>query len=231
MNLKESPNNVILVVLIVILLGVIGYLLWIKIPALMPPAQQIPPPAQEAPPAQEVPPEAQPTPEPVSVNWENLRPEIERITRPIFVYAGGIGFEVRPISIEPVGDITGDGIPEALVSIGEGRADISILMRIENNKPVIAQFRRDGNLLPRTRTFTTGATAAMAQGVYLLPERNVIYDGEWRGIREGLIDCSTWAYQWNPQTKTFDFNQSLSSEIRIEFCRRMAREMNVEFRQ
>lgn len=220
MNLKES-SNIILIVLIVILLGVIGYLLWIKIPALMPPAQQIPP-VEEAPPAQEIPPEAQPTPEPVSANWENLRPEIERITRPIFVYAGGIGLETRPISIEPVGDITGDGIPEALVSIGEGRADISILMRIENDRPVVARFRlRDGNISPRT--FVTGSTTAMHQGVSVLPNRNVIYAFNWIGVTYRETECNIETYQWNAQTRTFDFNTTLSNELQPGLCQEIER--------
>lgn len=172
MNLKESPN-IILIVLIVILLGVIGYLLWIKIPALMPPAQQFPP-IEETPPAQEIPPEAQPTPAPVPVNWENLRPEIERIVRPIFVRQLGAGPDGRPVAenrsmhISQVDDITNEGIPEALVSMDESRATVSILVRIENDELVIPQFRlKHGNI--SQRTFTTGAGAATGEGVFILP--------------------------------------------------------------
>lgn len=160
-----------------------------------------------------------------STVWENLLPTIRSVIGPTFL---GIKIEeTEPLSIFEKADITGDGIPEALVSLGNGSAYTIYLtlMRIENNKPEVVQFKqKDGKVSPLI--FLSGASAMNGASVVMLPERKAIYAGYWNKVREDQSiehssNCRVEAYQWNLQTKTFDFNPKLSSEIKPDFCQKI----------
>ena len=157
-----------------------------------------------------------------SVNWESLIPLIRKIIGPTFL---GIKVEERgTINIYKTSDITGDGIPEALVGLGQGGAYAGYLtlMRIENDKPAITQFKKkDGKISPLI--FLEGSSVMNGATTVMLPEKNAIYQGSWsRATKEEpygeFSDCKVEAYQWNPHTKIFDFNQNLSNEIRPFYC-------------
>jgi len=217
MNQKEYIN-IILIVLVIILAGIIGYLTLIKEPT---PPTNIP--VQETPltinqtpltniPVQETPLRSEP------VNWEGLIPAIRTSLGPIDL---GVRIEAsRSLRISEKKDITGDNITEALVDLGSDGAYTSLLtlMRIENDKPVVAQFKmRDGRISPLTHA--SGASIMNSASVVMLPDKNAIYTGSWsRGPLGDLANCSVEAYRWNPQTKNFDFNLNLSNEIRSGFC-------------
>ena len=157
-----------------------------------------------------------------SVNWENLIPIIRKVIGPTFL---GIKVEERgAINIYKTSDITGNGIPEALVGLGQGGAYTGYLtlMRIESDKPVLAQFKKkDRKISPMM--FLEGASVMNGKDVVMLPEKNTIYQGSWSISTKGksygkFSDCRVEAYQWNPHTKVFEFNQNLSDEIRSFYC-------------
>jgi hypothetical protein len=161
------------------------------------------------------------TPKPV--DWENLVPIIQTVIGPTFL---GVRVGERPMSIWQTSDITGDGVPEALVYLGQGGAYTSYLtlMRIENDKPVVAQFKqKDGEISPLM--FLDGASVMNGESVVMLPEKNVIYAGHWSRTVSGepyggLSNCKVEAYQWNLQTKIFNFSQIFSNEIRPGYCQK-----------
>ena len=157
-----------------------------------------------------------------SVNWESLIPIIRKVIGPTFL---GVKVEGRgTINIYKTSDITGDGIPEALVGLGQGGAYAGYLtlMRIENDKPVVAQFKKkDGEISPLM--FFEGSSVMNGATIVMLPEKNTIYQGSWSRTTKGepygeFSDCKVEAYQWNPHTKVFEFNQNLSDEIRPFYC-------------
>ena len=208
---QKGFANIALIVLVVVLLGVVGYFAIVK---------------KSEPVAQ------QPTPSPVSntqiqtpkaVNWESLIPTIRTAVGPTFL--GARVEESGSLSIFQKNDITGDSISEALVSLGSGGAYTSYLtlMRVENDKPAVAQFKqKDGKISPLM--FLAGASVMNGESVVMLSDKNAIYSGHWSRAVSGtsfgsLTNCSVEAYQWNVSTKTFDFSTSLGNEIRPDFCR------------
>ena len=217
---QKGYVNIILIVLVVILAGVVGYLTLIKKPT--PPAttNQTPPTNT---PTQQTPPITSPEPTP-PVNWESLISTIRTAVGPTFL---GVRVEESgSLSIFQKNDITGDSIPEALVNLGSGGAYTSYLtlMRVENDKPVAAQFKqKDGKVSPLM--FLAGASVMNGEGVVMLPDKNAIYAGHWSRAVSGtpfgsLTNCSVEAYQWNSQTKIFDYSASISSEVRPGFCQK-----------
>lgn len=163
------------------------------------------------------------TPSPQSINWEKEIPAIRQELGPKFLDV--TIEESDSLSIFEQKDITGDNIPEALVNLGAGGAYTSYmtLMRLENDRPVIAQFKQaDGALGPLM--FLAGGSVMNGEGVALLPDKTAIYSGHWSRAAAGdpfggLTDCGVEAYQWNGQTKIFEYNQVLSAQVRPDFCR------------
>lgn len=161
---------------------------------------------------------------PKSINWESFIPAIKTTLGPTFL--GEQVEEFYPLSIFQKNDITGDGAEEALVDLGNGGAHTSFLtlMRIEKNKPTVAQFKqKDGKTSPLI--FLTGASAMNGENVVMLPEKNAIYAGHWErevnNSSNSLANCNVEVYKWNLQTKIFDFSLSLSSEIKPIFCQKV----------
>ena len=158
---------------------------------------------------------------PEPIEWENLIPAIQTVIGPTFL---DVRVGKRPMNIWQTSDITGDGVLEALVYLGQGGAYTSFLtlMKIENNKPAVVQFKqKNGKISPLM--FLDGASVGSGRSVVMLPDKNAIYDGSWSRVIKGepygeLTNCQVEAYQWNPQTRTFDFSQSLSNEIRPDYC-------------
>lgn len=191
-------------ILVLIILGAAGYFVFLRKPT-PPVVQPSPTPTLTLSP---IPTPLQQTPKPVS--WEDLIPEIRKVLGPTFM---GVKIEeASPISIIRTADITGDGIPEALVYLGN--YSYLTLMRLENDKPVVAQFKKkDGKI--STLLFSE----RLQVGVVMLSEKNAIFDFSWSIDALGkLSSCSVDAYQWNSQTKIFEFNTALSKEIKPDFC-------------
>jgi hypothetical protein len=211
--------NTILIVLVVFLAGVVGYLTLIgksTLPTVTNTNQALPANI----PAQQNLPNTSSAPTVQVVNWQSLMSDIRLVLGPKFL---GVRVEENhPLSIFQTNDITGDGVPEALVSLGTGGAyaDMLVLMRIENNKPVVAQFKqKDGKIA--SLIFLAGASARHNNVAMLLPSKNAIYSGSWDTDDFGKVNnCNIDAYQWNPQTKTFDYNANLNVEVKLGFCQK-----------
>lgn len=154
-----------------------------------------------------------PSPSPVSVSWQSQIPAIKKSLGTVFldVRVGGI----TPVSIFEEKDITGDGIPEALVDLGEGGAYTSTLtlMRIEQGKPIPAKFKqRDAKVA--SLVFLEGSSVRNGESVNLVSDTQVIYSSAWGTDGEGTLNsCEVAAYKWNASTKVFEFNATLSQEI------------------
>lgn len=219
---QKGYINIMLVALVIVLLGVIGYLVLIKKPTTPAITNQIQ--TTNTIPSQQSTPTTSPESIPKQVDWENLIPAIKTVIGPTFL--GVRVEEYYSLSIFSKNDITGDGVPEALVNLGSGGAYTSYLtlIRVENDTPVVAQFKqKDGKVSPLI--FLAGASVMNGESVVMIPDKNAIYAGHWSRAVKGtpfgsLTDCRVEAYQWNSQTKTFDFSSTLSNDVRPSFCQK-----------
>ncbi|MDP3947104.1 MAG: hypothetical protein Q8Q41_00215 [bacterium] len=221
MNNQKGFANVVLIVLVVVLAGAVGYLTLIKKPTsstvteqplsdTSPSSQQTNPPPTNNPPQQT----------PKAVDWESLFPSMRTALKQAFT---GIQVEAsRSISIYKKVDITGDSVPEVLVNLGTGgTANFVSLMRVENDKPVVPLFKQKNGKVS-ILIFTTGDSAGggYRNTVEMLANKNAIYAAisSYAKYGKSAVSCHVAAYQWNSQTKTFDFSLILSDEIRLGFC-------------
>ena len=159
------------------------------------------------------------------INWESLIPSIRTVLRQEFE---GPPSDARiensgPIKISEKADITGDGVPEALVDLGDGGAtsEFFALMMIENNKPIAARFKqKDGKISSLMFIAAAGGAGRYGSGANLLSDKNAIYSASYSAHGESDDYCRVEAYQWNAQTKIFEFNLNLSNEIQPAYCQK-----------
>jgi len=221
MNNQKGFVNIVLIVLVVILVGAVGYFALVKKsptptsenqPTNNLPTQQTPPTATNNPPTT--------TPAPKAVDWESLLPSMRVALKQAF--PNERIEESRPISIYKKVDITGDGIPEVLVNLGTGGAttDLVTSMRIESDKPIAPLFKqKDGKI--STLIFSAGAGGSGRYGstAEMLGNKNAIYSASYSKYGESADYCRVETYQWNSQTKIFEYNAVLSNEVQQDYCR------------
>ncbi len=163
---------------------------------------------------------------PKSVDWEGLIPSIRAI------FNRGLSPEEikarHAVRVVEEADITGDGVPEALVTTGDAGAstDILALMRIEDGKPVRARFKNEeGKIIDME--FLQGASVMHGNSTELLPDEKAIYQGGYfmNEPATRFSGCGAAAYRWHAETKTFDLDATLSNQITKTYCEREARSL------
>jgi hypothetical protein len=150
------------------------------------------------------------------ISWDDFLPSIRDMAEDMFsdIQVGD------SFSIWEEEDVTGDGLNEALVYVGQGGAYTSYLtlVRLENDQPVIAEFKKKDNSISSV-IFLEGASVMNGETVSFSPEENIVYSGHWSKNTTGsLSDCSVEAYQWNDGTQLFEFSQVFSDEIKDDYC-------------
>ena len=127
-------------------------------------------------------------------------------------------------------DVTGDGIPEALIDWCNGGAstDWLVLMRLDHDRPVEARF-----LAPKGKTpdLFEGASVTHTKSVEFDPASRAVYtiaydfDGiDQQTQLQKLAHCKVYAYVWNDKTKTFDWNTVLSKRRTTTYCAEIRRQ-------
>jgi hypothetical protein len=164
-----------------------------------------------------------------AVDWNSMMPMVSSVLRKQFPrefrrYNYPVGI-LRPGDIA---DITGDGIPEALVWLGTGGASTSelTLMRIEDNKPVVALFKdqkgKTGPLL-----LLEGASVMHSDRVNLLPKEHAVFHFHFQYMGDGKLElCDGEAYRWNSNTRIFDYDSRLSRRLAQSSCRKVPQSIN-----
>lgn len=159
-------------------------------------------------------------------DWERLMPKVREVLRTEFPNEK-IEEHYR-LAIAQKADVTGDGMPEALVYLGTGGAYTNgmTVMRIENEQPVVARFRqKDGKV--SSIFFLEGSSVRHGNHVELRAAEHAVYSGRWTTEGSGRIDhCTGEAYQWNSHSKTFDYSPRLSGDITKSWCRTVRLEIN-----
>ncbi len=225
MNQKGFSNTVIiLIVLVVVLAGALGYITLVKKPTSVEQSQSNNLPSTQQTSTQTTNNSSTSSVQPTTkaVDWASLASDIQvLLKKQEFSGMVEVGRPKYPENFVQKADITGDGIEEALVGFGSGAyMGYLTLIQIENGKPVVAQFKqKDGKI--SSLMFLDGASVRNGARVAMLPEKNAIYSGSWGTDDYGKVNnCSLDAYQWNSKTNTFDFNITLSNELKPDFCRK-----------
>lgn len=158
-------------------------------------------------------------------DWESMLPAIREVFKneaaldPNFGAAG----TRYPAAVSKTADVTGDGVPEALIDLGIGGAytDELTVMRLEENKPVLAVFKlRDGKISPTV--FPSGASVMHGAAVDLLPQEHAVYSMHYDYAGNGkLQQCTGEAYRWNRRSQTFDYASVLTKKLTKSACSRV----------
>ncbi len=208
----QNKQSTIIIVLLAILIAIAGYIAFFKDKKTD---------ISQAPVA--VAPEASTPKNTESVNWQNKLGEVtvalkRDLARP------NLG-NVRPISIlRGDTDVTGDGIPEALVYTGDAGAytDELAVMRLEEGKVVTALYKqKDGTTGPFL--VSSGASALNQLDYGMVSEKNAVYQTEVMRNSNGTISlCSLDAYVWNGQSKIFEYSLSVSKDLEPGYCKNVS---------
>ncbi len=123
-----------------------------------------------------------------------------------------------PLGFSEEIDLIGDNKQEALFGCGAGNGTAYALFINDGNKTSIAQVKpKDGVVMPVT--FFSKATAYEV-GFKLLPKEHAYYDySKFYNDDTKQYDCSARAYQWNSETKQFEWNESLSEKYTDQFVK------------
>ena len=166
-------------------------------------------------------------PSPPSVDWKTATPQIQATLGDTYLLCNRSS---RNIEIGQTADITGDGIPEAVVAYcrqGPYTSNV-VLMMLENGKPVLARFRSSKGK-PVNPTFLAGASVSDGEGVKFLPVRHAFYDIQWHIDKNMKMEgCTVDAYVWNPGNSTFDQSESVSKEIAATECTHLREQLELE---
>lgn len=155
-----------------------------------------------------------------AIDWESLLPSMRTALKQAF--PNERIEESRSISIYKKVDVTGDGIPEVLVNLGTGGAttDLVTSMRIENDKPIAPLFKqKDGKISILLFSAGAGGSGRYGSTAEMLANKNAIYSASYSKYGESADYCRAEAYQWNSQTKIFEYNIGLSNEVQQDYCK------------
>jgi hypothetical protein len=98
-----------------------------------------------------------------------------------------------------------------------------VVMRLVNGKPVLARFR-DRHRKLTTLDFLCGASVTHTDLVGMRVQEHAVFALQYEfdgGSLSKLQTCTGEAYRWNPRTRIFEFDLSLSRKLTQERCRRI----------
>ncbi len=155
-----------------------------------------------------------------TIDWQSLLPEVKSVLLKTNQISKG---DLSEVAISKTEDITGDGIPEALVEAGPGVSfHYLTLMMIENNKPIIAKFKDKNGKIFYPEFFNVLEEAGRhGSETKFIRNENAISFSEYYAFNKKSDYCRLNVYQWNPQTKMFEFNGYLSNKFQKSYCSRV----------
>lgn len=132
-----------------------------------------------------------------------------------------------------IGDITGDGIPEAIVRYtGKGQdlnsTSSTIMMtiyKLENGKPTNSILKSEITGNESTYFMVAGfagvpEAGAMGGTLKLLPDKQAFYSGGFSKSGSFISEdsCGVTVYKWNSQIGLFEEKESLRTQFEVPYC-------------
>ena len=143
---------------------------------------------------------------------------------------GGPG-EIKSILKEA--DVTGDGVPEALVDLGSAgtTSDWVALVNVEHACPARSRFKMKSDGID-TPVFKTGDGGAgrYASTVELVPEKHAVYIKDYvlygkSNTVDNTDHCLVDTYVWNTSTSMFEWDATLGKEVTKSYCKQITDEL------
>lgn len=155
--------------------------------------------------------------------WEEKVDSIDTLIRAAF--PGNVNRGT--VHVRETVDLTGDGKEEALVSFGVGGAytEWLLLVRLENNEPVLAKYRRQDRSeaiaeFARGASVKNGITVEFHEGHHAVSSLEYSVSDELE-----IRTCGGKTYRWNETTELFEFDADLTAEIAAAYCRAEAEKL------
>lgn len=152
-----------------------------------------------------------------TINWEEQMPAIKEALKKEFPNEAGGN---REVGIYKEGDVTGDGVPEALIYTGSGGVytDKLVLVMIENGKPVLVKFKtKDGQV--SILTFLSGSSVRHGETADIAPADSIVYSVSWSMDEVGNLEtCDAQVYLWNKESRVFEYDQILTDGSKLTLC-------------
>lgn len=133
----------------------------------------------------------------------------------------------RWIDIKQIEDLIGNGSTVVLAQychMGAYTSEVAVL-QLKNEKPVLSKFR-DGDKKRATPPFLQGASVRNGEDTRLSAEKHAVYAIHYDTNDDGgLRTCKVEAYVWFPPNSSFDYNSSVSDELRVQACKEIEKQV------
>ncbi|MBI2644441.1 MAG: hypothetical protein HYW95_02980 [Candidatus Wildermuthbacteria bacterium] len=143
--------------------------------------------------------------------WGDQANEIARILQSAFQGCMSI-----PIQIFAEKDISGDGVPEAMVNNGcvGAYTEEVVLFRFSDGKPLLASFATsNGDPLP-AEVFLDGASALHYEFFGMIPELRLLYQASGSASSEKcIVEWDVRAFRWDKDRQSFVSDKNIVPEI------------------
>ncbi len=126
-----------------------------------------------------------------------------------------------PIRLQEVVDLTGDGLDEGIFTGDGGNNDLSfIVMKNTDGSTSIAKQKNKNGSIEATNLLSVGRVMVSAEWKLLPSEHSFYTVGKYNdGTSDKQICSEVQAYTWNPLTKIFEWNESLSAKYTEQVCK------------
>jgi len=155
-----------------------------------------------------------------NTEWERIAPAVTKLALEKGIKLPGGGFS-KPGLMESA-YMSGDHVATAMVDLGgEGAStDAIVVIRIEQDKPILARFlSRDGSVITKN-PFLDGASVMHSDEVRLLAEQSAVYTLSTTQSEDGkrIKTCKLNAYRWRARARAFVEDYKLVRQLRRRYC-------------
>jgi hypothetical protein len=140
----------------------------------------------------------------------------------------------QPITISQRADVTGDSISELLVTNDpSGIGGQYYVVRFENDKSILARAKYTAATKVFSALSATADAGRKSDSVQLLSEQQTILATSYSVYGVPKDYCLAIAYVWNPVTKVFEYNKTISDQKTQDMmpqCLQIATDTNVTYK-
>ncbi len=153
-------------------------------------------------------------------SWPRHLPEVRKVLR------NHLGFVPRHLRIEDTTDLTGDGIPEALVAFSEGATIEKIaVIGLRGGQPVWLLAEEGPRMTPLTLRRGGGGAGRYGSTFWITPSGWIV-QGTYHVAETSARWCHVQAYRWDSSRERFvTVPRDALQPLKDRYCRTLCRSM------